>query len=135
MVRRAAVNFYRHAPGAPGAEQLGAALTAHRDLYAGVTAPGTGTRDLADELRECVGVQLADAPRPAIVDAVKAELLTGRGTTAFVVWMGQHEPAWLADHAAQLVQLKVASAGRLQRVIATAPEALKDRMAAALATP
>jgi len=62
-------------------------------------------------------------------------MLAGRGTTGFVVWLGQHESDWLTDHAPQLVRLKVASAGRLQRVVAAAPQSVRDRMAATLATP
>jgi len=134
-IRRGAVNFYRHLPGAPGAASLGAAMTSHRGLYEGVTLPEMGPRDLADELRECVGVQLAHAPSPSLVDAVKAELLAGRGTTLFVLWMGQHESDWLTDHAAQLVRLQVASRGRLQRAVAAAPQSTQDRMAAILAVP
>ena len=133
-VRRAAINFYRHRPCAPGSEQLGDALTGHLSLFDGQQVAGA-RRDLAYELRDCLEVQLANSPTPALIDLVKAELLAGRGTTGFVLWTGGHDPDWIADHAATLVAKQVASAGRLRRVIASAPDAVQQKLEQALSVP
>lgn len=118
-VRRAAINFFRHCTGGPGSEKLGDALTGHLALFEGEQVPGA-RRDLAYELRECMEVQLATHPTDALMELVKGELLSGRGTTGFVLWTGRHDPVWLAEHAATLVSKKVVSEGRLRRVIASA---------------
>lgn len=118
-VRRAAINFFRHCSGGPGSEKLGDALSGHLALFEGVQVPGA-RRDLAYELRECLAVQLATHPTDSLMELVKGELLSGRGTTGFLLWTGRHDPAWLAEHGATLVSKKVVSEGRLRRVLARA---------------
>ena len=127
VTRRAAINFYRHCPGAAGAELMGKALTNHLHLFENQQVPGA-RRDLAYELRECIEVQLPRAAVPGLAAVVKSELLAGRGTTGFVLWAGAREPAWLAQNAANLLAKNVASAGRLRRVVAHAPEAIRQEM-------